>query len=123
MDDEKVIRETVSSMLAAFGYTVVCTVNGQEAVEYVASSVRANQAIAGMLFDLTVPGAMGGGEAIVQIRAMGVDAPAFASSGYANDPVIRDPAKYGFTASISKPFMRPELAEMLEAHIQGPDAP
>jgi FixJ family two-component response regulator len=72
-----------------------------------------------MIFDLTVPGAMGGKEAIQRIRKMGVNIPAFVSSGYADDPIIRNPAGYGFTASICKPFMRSELIEMLEKHMRG----
>jgi len=72
-----------------------------------------------MLFDLTVPGAMGGKEAIEQMRKMGVHIPAFVSSGYADDPIIRNPAEHGFTASICKPFMRSELMEMLEKHMKG----
>ena len=119
MDDEEVIRETVSSMLRTFGYKVVCKVNGQEAIDYVASRIRDNQTIAGMLFDLTVLGAMGGKEAIEQMRKMGVHIPAFVSSGYADDPIIRNPAEHGFTASICKPFMRSELMEMLEKHMKG----
>lgn len=119
MDDEEVMRETVSSMLQTFGYKVVCKSNGQEAIDYVSSAIREKQKISGMLFDLTVPGAMGGKEAIQKIREMGlVHIPAFVASGYADDPIIRNPAEYGFTASICKPFMRSELMEMLEKHMK-----
>lgn len=118
MDDEEVVRKAVSLMLKTFGYNVVCKVNGQEAIDYVASAMRDNQALAGMLFDLTVPGAMGGKEAIRQIRKMGVHIPAFVSSGYADDPVMRNPAEYGFTASISKPYRGSELMEILEKHMK-----
>ena len=69
----------------AVGYKVVCKENGQEAIDYVASAISDNQTLSGMLFDLTVPGAMGGKEAIAQIRKMGVHIPAFVASGYADD--------------------------------------
>lgn len=118
MDDEGVIRDTVSSMLKSFGYTAVTRVNGQEALTYVASAIKENLPLSGMLLDLTVPGAMGGEETIEHIRKMGVRVPAFVASGYADDPIMNDPARYGFTASICKPFMRSELAEMLEKHME-----
>lgn len=117
MDDEEVIRDIISAILQSFGYTVVCTQNGQEAVDCVTNSLKNDQPFKGMLFDLTVPGAMGGKEAIDLIRKMDVTVPAFVASGYADDPIIKNPADYGFTGSISKPFMRSELIEMLEKYM------
>ena len=118
MDDEDVVREIISTILETFGYKVVSTVNGQDAIDQVVTALRENRTFAGMLFDLTVPGALGGKEAIDQIRKMGVHTPAFVASGYADDPIMRNPAKYGFTASIRKPFLRIELIEMLEKHMK-----
>jgi len=36
------------------------------------------------------------------------------SSGYLNDPIIRKPEKYGFAASICKPYMVHELGRVLQ---------
>ncbi len=113
MDDEEVMRNVVSDMLQTFGYTVIGIANGQEAVDYIASALESERLPAGMLFDLTVPGVMGGKEAIERIRKMGVCIPAFVASGYADDPVMKNPAAYGFNSSISKPFRLSELAEVL----------
>ncbi len=114
MDDEPVMLEVITVMLQRIGYTVVGTTTGQEAVAYIAAALSGNSMPVGMLFDLTVPGAMGGKEAIARIREMGVNIPAFVASGYADDPIMKNPADYGFTASISKPFQRSELIAMLE---------
>jgi len=43
---------------------------------------------------------MGGREAIEKIRLTDSDVIAFVSSGYSSDPVLANPEKYGFTASI-----------------------
>jgi CheY-like chemotaxis protein len=43
--------------------------------------------------------------------------PVFVISGYADDPVMRNPLEYGFTASICKPFRKIELAEMLDKYL------
>lgn len=120
MDDEKVLREIIKLMLESFGYTVVLKANGEDAVNFFMTESKADRKIAGMLFDLTIPGGMGGKEAIEEIRKTASDVPVFVTSGYSEDPVMAEPKKYGFTASIAKPFSMKELADMLEKHIKQP---
>jgi two-component system, cell cycle sensor histidine kinase and response regulator CckA len=117
MDDEEVIRETVGSMLASFGYAVVCKENGRDAIDFFVSGIKANRKIAGMILDLTVPGGMGGKDAIAEIRNHCSKTPVFVASGYAEDPVMANPKAYGFTASICKPFRKADLAAMLHKYL------
>lgn len=118
MDDEEVVREAIGCMLEAFGYTPVMKNNGQEAVNFFVTEHEAGRKIAGMLFDLTIAGGMGGKEAIEEIRKHCRKTPAFVSSGYANDPVMADPKKFGFTACICKPFQLADLANILNQFIE-----
>ena len=111
MDDEDVMRETLTDMLRSLGYTVVCKENGREAVDFFAAANK--DTLTGMIFDLTVPGGMGGKAAVEEIRKMNSEIPVFVASGYADDPVMKNPAGFGFTASICKPFRKTELSEML----------
>jgi CheY-like chemotaxis protein len=104
-------------MLESFGYTVVRRTNGKDAVDFFAQEREAGRELAGMIFDLTIPGGMGGEEAVKAIRLLDHNVPVFVVSGYAEDPVMAEPGAYGFTASLCKPFMRAELARMLEKHI------
>ena len=106
-------------MLESFGYEVVLKTNGKEAIEFFEKEMKANRNLAGMIFDLTIPGGMGGKEAIGEIRGICPNTPAFVASGYSGDPIMADPEKYGFNASIRKPFMKAELSEMLEKHLGG----
>ncbi|MBI4978464.1 MAG: PAS domain S-box protein [Spirochaetes bacterium] len=117
MDDEDVVLDTLGNMLEALGYTVICTGNGMEALERFLSERAAGRSCAAIILDLTVPGAMGGKDAAAEIRKTDPDIPVFVASGYADDPIIKNPTRYGFTASIGKPFQRTELAEMLERHV------
>jgi CheY-like chemotaxis protein len=71
-----------------------------------------------MVFDLTVPGGMGGKDAVAEIRKLNIVTPVFVASGYADDSVMKNPEQYGFTASICKPFRRIELIEMLSKYIR-----
>jgi PAS domain S-box-containing protein len=115
MDDEEVMRETIGGMLESLGYSVIYAKDGDEAID--AFSAKAKRQIAGAIFDLTVPGGAGGKEAIVEVRKLYPDIPVFVASGYADDPVMADPTKHGFTASICKPFRKADLAEMLRNYL------
>ncbi|MBL8026975.1 MAG: PAS domain-containing protein [Fibrobacteres bacterium] len=116
MDDEHFILDIVTDNLESVGYNVICKSNGQEVIDYIKSNPEVTT-IKAMIFDLTVPGAMGGLETIQKIRKMGITIPAFVASGYANDPVMANPTEYGFTSSICKPFMKDELVKLLENNI------
>ena len=118
MDDEVVIRESVAEMLGSLGYTVVCKDNGKDAIDFFISETKADRKIAGMIFDLTIPGGIGGKEAIKEIRNLDMNIPVFVTSGYSEDPVIANPNRYGFTASISKPFTLDELSRMLDKNLK-----
>jgi CheY-like chemotaxis protein len=113
MDDEIVMQETISAMLSSLGYTVVCKENGQDAIDFYIKEAAENRTVVGMIFDLTVPGGMGGKAAVEEIRKLDSDIPVFVASGYAEDPVMKNPTDHGFTASICKPFRKAELSEML----------
>jgi hypothetical protein len=56
--------------------------------------------------------------AVVEIRKLNKEIPVFVASGYANDPVMRNPVEYGFMASICKPFRKVELSEMLNNYLK-----
>ena len=118
MDDEEVIRETVGRILTSFGYTVVCKANGSDAVEFFEAETKEQRTVAGMLFDLTVPGGMGGVDAVQRIRKTTTEVPVFVASGYADDPIMKNPAEHGFTASICKPFRISELSEILNTYMR-----
>lgn len=116
MDDEEVIRNSLEEMLKTMGYTVICKDDGREALDQF-NEGKANRPCVAMIFDLTVPGGMGGKEAVEEIRKSDKEIPVFVASGYAADPVMKNPRDYGFTDSICKPFIMTELAEMLEKHL------
>jgi len=99
------------------GYTVVKAHNGEKAIKLFAESKKNKTAIKALLLDLTINGGMGGKEAITEIRRIDNNVPAFASSGYSEDPVMSNPAGYGFTDSISKPYRITELAELLNRNL------
>lgn len=117
MDDEDVVLKIITEMLTVMGHSVICKSNGSDAVEFFKDKKRSGRRIVAMIFDLTIPGGMGGKDAVKEIRKLDADIPVFVASGYSEDPVMSDPNAYGFTASIHKPFRLTELSEMLKKNL------
>ncbi len=116
MDDEEVIQKTVSAMLKNLGYSVTVASNGEEVLQLI--NERSAVPFTAMILDLTIPGAMGGKEAIQEIRKRNIRIPVFVSSGYSEDPLMSRPEQYGFTASLKKPFRMAELSKMLNQYLK-----
>jgi CheY-like chemotaxis protein len=114
---EEVVRDALRQMLELFGYTVVCKNDGRESVDFYRNEISAKRHYVAMFFDLTIPGGMGGIDAIREVRTINMKIPVFVASGYADDPVMNNPAHFGFTASISKPFSIAALSEMLNKNL------
>ncbi len=74
--------------------------------------------IKAIILDLTVSNGMGGKDTIVKIKKINEKIPVFVASGYASDPILAEPEKYGFVAGIKKPFLISELSEILTKHIK-----
>ncbi|MBD3346711.1 MAG: PAS domain S-box protein [Chitinivibrionales bacterium] len=118
MDDEAVMRDITRHILESFGYSVVCTTTGREAIDALQKEIRGHRSVRAMILDLTIPGAMGGKEAVGEIRTIDPTLPVFVASGYSEDPIMANPSKYDFTASIPKPFRKAELAEVFEKYLK-----
>jgi CheY-like chemotaxis protein len=63
--------------------------------------------------DLTVPGGMGGREAVRELLALDPAAKAIVSSGYSQDPVMARYREYGFQDVITKPYGVAEVSQTL----------
>jgi CheY-like chemotaxis protein len=113
MDDEEIVRNVAKSMLAHLGHEVVLAKDGTEAVETYKRLANSPQPVDLVIMDLTIPGGMGGKEAIKEILAIDRDAKVIVSSGYSNDPVMSNYQEYGFSAAVIKPYKLVELAKAI----------
>ena len=96
------------------GYSVVTKNDGREALDFFIEETEAKRPLVALILDLVIPGGMGGKDLVREIRKMDAQIPVFVISGYTNDPIMKAPADYGFTASLVKPFRKVELAKILE---------
>ncbi|MBW2149668.1 MAG: PAS domain S-box protein [Deltaproteobacteria bacterium] len=113
MDDEKIVREVAGRMLEHIGYDLAFAENGEEAIELYRKAKESGQPFDALIMDLTVPGAMGGKEAMVKLLEIDPEVKAVVSSGYFNDPVMADFRKYGFQGVVVKPYKIEDLNKVL----------
>ena len=66
-----------------------------------------------VIMDLTIPGGIGGKEAIKSLMAIDPQVKSIVSSGYADDPVMANHAEYGFKGIVAKPYTKSELLEAI----------
>jgi CheY-like chemotaxis protein len=117
MDDEESVRRITGQMLTRMGYEVKFAHDGAEAIEVYREAMKARDPFDAVIMDLTVPGGMGGKEAIQKLKKIDSEVKAILCSGYSNDPVMSDFRKYHFRGVVNKPFNIEELGDALRSVI------
>ncbi|MDA8082988.1 MAG: response regulator, partial [Nitrospiraceae bacterium] len=108
-DDEEIVRMIAGEMLGYFGCEVDYAVDGAEAIERYRDAMVAGRPYDLVMLDLTIPGGMGGREAIGKLREMDPQIKAIVVSGYSNDPVMSQYQSFGFKGVVTKPYRMNEL--------------
>ena len=121
MDDEEMIRETTMAMLQSLGYTCAAARDGVEAIAMYGQAAEARLPFAAVIMDLTIPGGMGGKEAIARLREQDPRVKAIVSSGYSESTIMSDYAEAGFAGVLRKPYKLEDMSSSL-ARILGASA-
>lgn len=114
MDDEEMILALVSIMLTRRGFTVATATDGSEAIKLYKQAMDKGAPFDAVIMDLTIPGGIGGKEAIKVLRSIDPKVKAIVSSGYADDPVMANYAEYGFQGVAAKPYTQIKLEKVLQ---------
>ena len=113
MDDEQMILEIAADILELEGCSVDTALDGAQAIQMYQDSVANGEVYDFLIMDLTIPGGMGGMEAIKEILKIDPTAVAVVCSGYAEDPVLANVIGSGFKGSVAKPYTRADLRRAL----------
>lgn len=113
MDDEEDMRSTTGDMLTRLGYSVDFAGEGDEAIAKYRGAREGGRPFDAVIMDLTIPGGMGGREAIRRLLAIDPDALAIVSSGYSDDTVLADHRSFGFRGVVRKPYRLRDLSEVV----------
>jgi len=115
MDDEESVRQIAGKIVRALGYEAAFARDGREAIDRWLEARAQGQRIDVAIMDLTVPGGMGGREAMRELHVIDPEAKAIVSSGYCQDPVMANYRDYGFRDVLAKPYNVLDVSRALSA--------
>jgi two-component system cell cycle sensor histidine kinase/response regulator CckA len=110
LEDDPLVRSLIVRNLTGNGFDVAESSEGSETVRMYQESLTQGRAFDLVILDLSIPNGMGGVRTMEKLRGIDPDVFAIVSSGYSDDPVMANPASYGFAAVLPKPY---EPADML----------
>ena len=119
MDDEAPIRAMAVIFMERIGYDCDVAADGAEAVRKYEEAMASGRKYEVVLMDLTVPGGIGGREAMERLKRIDPGVCAIVSSGYSRDPVLANYRTYGFQAILPKPYGLEQLTKVMTDVLDG----
>jgi len=113
MDDLEAMMNVAGEILSVLGYQVEFSTHGQEAIDLYKQADKNGRRFDAVVFDLTVPGAMGGAEAAEILIQYDPDLMAIASSGYSSSDIMSNYKDSPFQAVVPKPYRIKEMSDTL----------
>src|SRR5436190_22124813 len=103
VDDEEAIRALVEFTLERLGYKVSQAESALEGIELYRQRLEAGERFDCVILDLTLPGGMGGRDALKLLLESDPSVNAIVTSGYAMDATMSHYQDFGFRGVITKP--------------------
>jgi len=113
VDDEESVRTLVHFTLTRLGYQVMTAETALEGVNLYREKFQAGERFDAVILDLTLPGGMGGKEALKKLIEIDPTVNAIVSSGYATDATMSRYQDFGFRGVIAKPYEAAELGKVV----------
>ena len=113
VDDEEPIRDLVDFALSSFGYAVTGAAAALEGIDLYRKALICGKRFDLVILDLTLPGGMGGKEALRKLQEIDPMVTAIVSSGYAMDAAMSRYEDFGFRGMIAKPYEAVQLGRVV----------
>jgi len=113
MDDEEKVLSGTGKMLKRIGYDVHVALEGEEAVRLYEQALARKEPFDIVVMDLTVSGGLGATETIRKLKSIDANVKSILSSGYFNDPAMKNYQELGFDGQIAKPYRVKELSRLI----------
>jgi PAS domain S-box-containing protein len=113
MDDNDGILKMLTRALSHLGFTAATAHDGEEAKRILISAMAEGRKFSAVILDQTIPGGVGGAEALALLREVDPHLPAIATSGYTEADTMARYQDYGFAGVLKKPFRIQDLAKVL----------
>jgi len=114
MDDNDLVRASLTAMLTACGHVVVGVNDGDHCVETYGQSMGSDSPFDLVLLDLVVSGGHGGLWTIRELQEIDPGVRAIVASGYGNNEAIANHREHGFRARLQKPFRMDDLRAAIQ---------
>ncbi len=113
MDDNEGILKMLRRALEHLGFEALTAHDGVEAVQVMQQARNEGTKLRAVILDQTIPGGIGGVEALKMLRAKEPNIIAIATSGYTEGETMANFAEFGFAGILRKPFRVQDLAKVL----------
>ncbi|MHA1673864.1 MAG: ATP-binding protein, partial [Promethearchaeota archaeon] len=109
MDDNVELLDTLARILKGLSHRVIKVTKGEECIEQFQIALDDKKPFDLVFLDLIIKDGLGGIETLKKLKKLAPDVKAVTISGYHDSDIIAKPKKYGFVASIQKPFTKEQL--------------
>lgn len=113
LEDDLLVRDVIHRNLSSAGLEVAESGDGRETIQKYQDAVQTGRPFDLVILDLTIPDGLGGAETMEHLRRMDPGIVAIVSSGYRDDPIMQNPAHYGFAGALPKPYQREALMQLI----------
>ncbi len=114
IEDQESIADSLADLLKMYGYMADAVHDGADGLDLYRNSMKMGKPYDAVILDLTIPGGMGGKEAMKCMKDMNPDVVAIVASGYSNNPVLSNYHAYGFSGAVQKPYRIEDIVRELQ---------